>query len=77
MAKMIVTKMSIGAVIVLFGILMLHKGVTVMELDFEFISDSLGEWAEFTPYLLVGFVSCFLGFMLFFSALVKVGHENL
>lgn len=77
MAKSVTAKLSIGSVLVLFGVLMLHKGVTVMDLDFEFISESLSGWTEFTPYLLTGFVSGFFGFSLFFSSLGRLDNENL
>lgn len=77
MAKSVVAKLSIGGVLVLFGILMLHKGITVMDLDFEFIAESLSSWTEFTPYLLLGFLSGFVGFSLFFTSLAKLNNENL
>lgn len=76
MAKSVIIKLSIGAVMVLFGILMLHKGVTVMDLDFEFIAESLSAWTEFTPYLLLGFISGFFGFSLFFASLIKLNNRN-
>ncbi len=77
MAKSIIAKLSIGSVLVLFGVLMLHKGVTLMDLDLEFFTDSLGAWTEFTPYLLLGFASGFFGFLLFFSSLARLNNENL
>ena len=77
MAKSVIIKLSIGGMLVLFGILMLHKGVTVMDLDLEFIAESLAAWTEFTPYLLLGFMSGFFGFSLFFTSLAKLNDENL
>lgn len=77
MDKRVIAKLSIGSVLVLFGVLMLHKGVTVMDLDLEFFAESLGTWTEFTPYLLLGFVSGFFGFSLFFSSLTRLNSENL
>ncbi|MDQ2078530.1 hypothetical protein [Marinimicrobium sp. ABcell2] len=77
MAKSLIAKLSIGSVLVLFGVLMLHKGVAVMDLDFEFFSESLSTWSEFSPYLLLGFVSSFFGFSLFFSSLSRLSNENL
>lgn len=76
MAKSIIFKLSIGAVLVLFGVLMLHKGVMVMDLDLEFLAESFGEWTEFAPYLLLGFVFGVVGFALFFSSLSQVGNEK-
>jgi uncharacterized membrane protein HdeD (DUF308 family) len=77
MAKSVIAKLSIGSILVLFGVLMLHKGITVMDLDFEFFAESLGTWTEFTPYLLLGFMSGFFGFALFFSAVTRINNENL
>lgn len=77
MVKAIIVKLSIGSVLILFGILMLHKGVTVMDLDFEFIVESLGAWTEFTPYLLLGFISGFFGFSLFFTSLAQFNDSEL
>lgn len=77
MAKSVIAKLSIGGILVLFGVLMLHKGVTIMDLDFEFITESLSTWTEFTPYLLIGFISGFLGFSLFFTSLARLNNENL
>ncbi|WP_185266476.1 hypothetical protein [Halopseudomonas xiamenensis] len=77
MDKRVIAKLSIGSVLVLFGVLMLHKGVTVMDLDLEFFAESLGTWTEFTTYLLLGFVSGFFGFSLFFSSLTRLNSENL
>ncbi|MFB2659672.1 hypothetical protein [Shewanella mangrovisoli] len=77
MAKSVIAKLSIGSILVLFGVLMLHKGIAVMDLDFEFLAESLSAWTEFTPYLLLGFVSGFFGFSLFFSSLGRLNNENL
>jgi hypothetical protein len=77
MARKIVTKLSLGAVLILFGILMLHKGVTVMDLDLEFIGESLSGWTEFLPYLLLGFATGYFGFSLFFASLGRLNDENL
>jgi uncharacterized membrane protein len=74
MAKSVIFKISIGSILVLFGVLMLHKGVVVMDLDLEFIAESLSAWTEFTPYLLLGFVSGFFGFTLFFSSLTRLNN---
>jgi uncharacterized membrane protein HdeD (DUF308 family) len=77
MAKAVIAKLSTGSILVLFGVLMLHKGITIMDLDFEFFAESLSTWAEFTPYLLLGFVSGFFGFALFFSSLNRLNNENI
>ena len=77
MPKSVIAKLSIGSVLILFGILMLHKGVVVMDLDLEFLAESLEAWTEFTPYLLLGVISGFFGFFLFFRSLEKFGNENL
>lgn len=77
MAKSIISNISIGSILVLFGVLMLHKGITVMDLDFEFIAESLSAWTEFTPYLLLGFVSGFFGFSLFFTSLTRLNNGNI
>lgn len=74
MTKSIITKLSIGAILVLFGVLMLHKGITIMDLDLEFVAESLSAWTEFTPYLFLGFVSGFIGFALFFSSLARLNN---
>lgn len=77
MAKSVIAKLSIGSVLVLFGVLMLHKGISIMDLDFEFVSESLSTWTEFTPYLLLGFASGFCGFVLFFASLANLNNEKL
>ena len=64
-------KLSSGAVLILLSVLFLHKGVSVMDLDFEFISESLSSWTMYTPYLFIGLVAGFFGFNLFFTGLSK------
>jgi hypothetical protein len=77
MAKSVIVKLSVGGVLILFGIFMFHKGVTVMDLDFEFIAESMSAWTEFTPYLLLGALSTFFGFSLFFTSLARLNNVNL
>jgi hypothetical protein len=74
MAKSIIAKLSMGSILVLFGVLMLHKGIAVMDLDLEFVAESLSAWTEFTPYLVLGFISGFIGFSLFFSSLNRLSN---
>ena len=70
-------RLSSGAVLILLSVLFLHKGVSVMDLDFEFIAESFSDWSIYTPYLLIGLVSGFFGFNLFFTGLSNVQNSNL
>ena len=64
-------KLSSGAVLILLSVLFLHKGVSVMDLDFEFIAESFSNWTMYTPYIAIGLLSGFFGFNLFFTGLSK------
>lgn len=69
--------MSSGSVFAVISILFLHKFVELIDLDLEFMLESLEDWSEFTPYLVVGIFVGLPGFYMFYKGLSGLNRENL
>ena len=67
---------SLGIVLSVISVLFLHKFVTNLEVDLEFLSSSFDEWTLFVPYLLLGLVSGLTGIPLFFNSLRKISAQK-
>ena len=69
--------LSLGILLSTLSVLFLKRFVGALELDLEFIFESIENWMEFSPYLLIGLLLGFVGIPLFMVGLEKSKGRDL
>lgn len=66
---------SLGVIASILSVLFMAESVQLMDLSLDYISESLDNWAEFLPYLVLGIVMGLIGIPTFIYGLSKLQTE--